>query len=136
MNSSTVYRMRLHFPWAKVAKALAEVRTGTDVRTLYGAVTGPGLWLVGDEGVYLMPNTKAKARTIVYARECDPTKLDFETWWANKRRGFGGGDGIEFIDIKDIDRIAAAFVKDNHKKLPLRLFYIDISEENFTIGVQ
>ena len=133
MNSSTVYRMRLHFPWAKVAKALAEVRTGTDVRTLYGAVTGPGLWLVGDEGVYLMPNTKAKARTIIYARECDPTKLDFETWWANKRRGFGGGDGIDFIAIENVGSCAAEFIE-QHSKKP-RFFCIDISEEHFKIGV-
>ena len=133
MNSSPIYRMRLHFPWAKVAKALAEVRTGTDIRTLYGAVTGPGLWLVGDEGVYLMPNTKAKARTIVYARECDPTRLDFETWWANKRRGFGGGDGVDFIALENVDSSAAEFIE-QHSKKP-RFFCIDISEENFKIGV-
>jgi len=50
-----------------------------------------------------MPNTTANERTTVYARECDPTKLGFETWWANKCRGFGGGDGVDFISLKNID---------------------------------
>jgi hypothetical protein len=124
--------MRLHFPWPKVLKALCEVHTAREIRTLYGAETACGLWLVGDEGVYLMPNTAPKARTIVYARECDPTKLDFETWWANKGATFGGGDGIEFIDLNEIDRIQAAFLK--RHRLPV-YFYVDISEEEFTIGI-
>jgi hypothetical protein len=45
-----------------------------------GEITGKGLWLVGDQGVYLMPNTDGKTRTIAYARECDPTKLEFDEW--------------------------------------------------------
>lgn len=133
MNRSPIYRMRLHFPWVKVTKALAEARTATDIRTLYGDVTGPGLWLVGDDGVYLMPNTTSKARNIVYARECDPTKLDFETWWENKRRGFGGDDGVDFIALENVDSIAAEFIE-KHGKKP-RFFCIDISAEHFTIGV-
>jgi hypothetical protein len=133
MNSSPIYRMRLHFPWTKVAKALAEARTATNIRTLYGAVTGPGLWLVGDEGVYLMPNTISKARNIIYARECDPSKLDFEIWWANKRRSFGGGDGVDFIALEDVDSVAAEFLEKQSKKP--RFLCIDISEEHFTIGV-
>ena len=133
MNSSPIYRMRLHFPWTKVAKALAEVRTATNIRPLYGAVPGPGLWLVGDEGVYLMPNITSKACNIVYARECDPTKLDFETWWINKRRGFGGDDGIDFIPLEDVASIAAEFLEKQSKNP--RFLGIDISEEHFTISV-
>jgi hypothetical protein len=132
MNSSRIYRMRLHFPWAKIDKALTEVRTSTNFRTLCGAVTGSGLWLAGDEGVYLMPNTTSKAHNIVYARECDPTKLDFETCWANKRRGFGGDDGVDFVALENVDSVAAEFIE-KHGKKP-RFFCIDISEEYFTIG--
>lgn len=97
--------MKLHFPWPEVAKALDEVRAATIVRPLYEQVTGKGLWLVGDEGVYLMPNTEGETRTIAYARECDPTKSD--DWWHVKRASFGGDDGVEFISVEEIERISA-----------------------------
>ena len=97
----------LHFPWRKLSAALDEVRAASTVRPLYGRKTGKGLWLVGDHGVYLMPNTTAGKRIVVYARECDPTKLEFDAWWAAKRATFGGDDGIEFIPIEDIECLAA-----------------------------
>ena len=50
-----------------------------------------------------MPNTTAGKRIVVYARECDPTKLEFDAWWAAKRATFGDDDGIEFIPIEDIE---------------------------------
>jgi len=132
MISPGIKGMRLHFPWTKVLKALNEVRIAKEIRTLYGAETGPGLWLVGDGGVYLMPNTTFKSRTIVYARECDPTKLDFDTWWENKRASFGVDDGVEFISITNISKIAAEFRKTNAR---FRYFHVDITPENFMIGI-
>jgi hypothetical protein len=59
----------------------------------------PGLWLVGDEGVYIMSNGKlaAGARALVlYSEQCHPTGNP--DWWHYKRRHFGGDDGIEFIE--------------------------------------
>jgi len=132
MINPRIHGPRLHFPWAKLVKALNEVRSARQIRPLYGAKTGPGLWLVGDEGVYLMPNTSAEKRTIVYARECDPAKLAFETWWGNKSATFGTGDGVEFIALQDIDAIAARFLE--NLKRPQH-FCVDISEEEFTIGM-
>jgi len=108
------------------------VRTARKIRTLYGAETGPGLWLVGDEGVYLMPNTTAKARTIVYARECDPTKLPFDTWWERKQTSFGGGDGVEFISLNDIETDAAKFQK--QRGTP-RFLYVDFMTGKFRTGL-
>jgi hypothetical protein len=131
MNRPVFRSTGLTFPWPKVLMAVAEVRAARDVRTLYGAKTGPGLWLVGDEGVYLMSNTTAKARTIVYARECDPTKLPFDTWWANKQATFGGGDGIEFVPLKDIETSAAEFQKEYG---PPRFFHVDMTPDNFSTG--
>jgi hypothetical protein len=96
--------MKLHFPWSDVAKALDEVRAATVVRPLYEKITGKGLWLVGDEGVYLMPNTEAETRTIAYAKECDPRKVD--DWWDVKRATFGGDDGVDFISIEEIERLS------------------------------
>jgi Protein of unknown function (DUF3085) len=132
MINGAAHGMKLHFPWAEVSKALDELRTPIGVRSLYGTATGPGLWLVGDQGVYLMPNTTGTKRTIIYARECDPTKLDFETWWANKRASFGGDDGVEFIDLKDIERLVAPFRNTNKRPRHLR---IEISPERFSIEI-
>jgi hypothetical protein len=106
--------MKLHFSSSEIETLLEEVRTA---RTLYGKDTGKGLWLVGDEGVYLMPNTsdgvhhkrrcKGDGLLLAYAKECDPTQLDFDTWWANKHASFGGDDGVEFFALVAIERFAA-----------------------------
>jgi len=73
----------------------------------------PGLWLVGDEGVYIMSNGKLaedQRPLIVYARECDPkTNPDC---WHYKRQHFGCDDGVEFLDaamlVKLIDAAPTA----------------------------
>lgn len=53
-----------------------------------------GLWLVGDEGVYVMSSGKlaeGQRPLVVYAEECNPkTNPDY---WHYKRRYFGG-DGL------------------------------------------
>lgn len=110
--------MKLHFPWKQIEKALEEVRTASTARPLYGEETGKGLWLVGDEGVYLMPNTsdglhhrdlkENDHRVVVYAQECDPTKLEFDEWWENKRASFGGDDGVEFFALAEIEQLVSS----------------------------
>ncbi|MFC5384677.1 DUF3085 domain-containing protein [Aquamicrobium segne] len=63
----------------------------------------PGLWLVGDEGVYLMSNGKLAAGErplLVYSDECHP--LGNPDWYDYKRRHFGGDDSVEFIDAADL----------------------------------
>jgi hypothetical protein len=132
MANNRTRGMKLHFPWAGVSEALDEVRNATGIRPLYETDTGPGLWLVGDQGVYLMPNTTGKEFTVVYARECDPTKLDFDTWWANKGASFGGDDGVEFIDLKVIDRLLAPFRTTNRRPRHLR---IEISPARFSLEI-
>ena len=70
----------------------------------------PGLWLVGDEGVYLLSNGKlaeGQRPFVVYAEECDPTTNP--DYWHYKRQHFGGDDGIEFLDaFRLVTLIAAA----------------------------
>lgn len=109
--------MDLHFSWAEIEKLLDEVRAAKTANTLYNKVTGKGLWLVGDHGVYLMANTKDGPRElarkkedkafIVYAKECDPEKLEFDEWWENKRHSFGGDDGVEFLSLKELESMVA-----------------------------
>ena len=74
----------------------------------YGLAPGkserPGLWLVGDQGVYLMSNGKLAEDGkpfVVYAEECDPNKND--EWFDVKRRTFGGDDGVEFLDAESLE---------------------------------
>lgn len=55
-----------------------------------------GLWLVGDEGVYLLSNgrlAEGQRPLVIYAGECDPkTNPDY---WHHKRRYFEGDDAVE-----------------------------------------
>lgn len=69
----------------------------------------PGLWLVGDQGVYLCSNGELAegARPLVaYAAECDPRIHD--DWFEVKRRTFGGDDGIDFLDAIELDHLILA----------------------------
>jgi hypothetical protein len=68
--------------------------------------TKKGFWLVGDTGVYLMHNGAAhegvESQPLVYAEECNPEAMEFDSWWEAKRRTFGGDDGVEFIDAETV----------------------------------
>lgn len=104
--------MKLHFLWAEVLKALEEINTAKTARQLYGKDVGPGLFLVGDQGIYLIPNTtdgvhhQTGTHVVVYAQECDPRQMEFDKWWETKNRVWGGDDGVEFIDIEGLKRLA------------------------------
>lgn len=70
----------------------------------------PGIWLVGDEGVYIMSNgllAEGRRPLVIYAEECDPkTNPDY---WHYKRQHFGSDDGIEFLDaVRFVALMAAA----------------------------
>ncbi|MBY5868645.1 DUF3085 domain-containing protein [Rhizobium leguminosarum] len=79
----------------------------------YGLLPGkderPGLWIVGDEGVYLLSNGKlaeGQLALVIYADECDPkTNQDY---WHYKRRYFGGDDGIVFIGGERLEAMLSA----------------------------
>lgn len=134
--------MKLHFSLKELEPALEEVRTAATADPLYGAVTGKGFWLIGDQGVYLSPNTsdgsyyrqmdKTKwKRLCIYARECDPAKLDFDTWWSNKMASFGGDDGIEFIGLAVIENM----IQEAKKIGGAKYLVIDISPKQFSLAV-
>ncbi|MEC5382370.1 DUF3085 domain-containing protein [Aurantimonas sp. C2-6-R+9] len=66
-----------------------------------GKGENPGLWLVGDQGVYIMSNGKladGDRPLVVYSDECHP--VGNPDWFHYKHRHFGGDDGIEFIDAE------------------------------------
>ena len=69
----------------------------------------PGVWLVGDEGVYIMSNGKlaeGQRPFVVHAEECDP-KINPD-YWHYKRQYFGGDDGIDFLDAETLVKLIAA----------------------------
>jgi hypothetical protein len=90
----------------------------------YGLAPGkderPGLWLVGDEGVYLLSNGKlaeGQRALVVYAEECDP-KSNPDTWHY-KRQHFGGDDGIEFLDAVMLVKLIAAASGASHLRIEM-----------------
>lgn len=97
-----------------IARGEADARANGGYRNPhYGLFSGkderPGLWLVGDEGVYLLSNGKlatGQRALVCYAEECDPkTNPDY---WHYKRQHFGGDDGIEFLDAVELETLMAA----------------------------
>lgn len=87
-----------------------------------------GLWLVGDEGVYVMSNgslAEGQRPLVIYAEECDPkTNPDY---WHYKRRYFGGDDGVEFIDAVELEQLIAAQPDATHLQIVMDDASISIS---------
>ena len=57
-----------------------------------------GLWLVKDEGIYLMSPTEKPFETVVYARGYKPTKANRDTLW-DKTHAVSGDDFAEFVRL-------------------------------------
>lgn len=101
---------RLTFDRAAVKKLIDHSTENPTVKASYTKDYRIGLWLVGDEGIYLMSNSvktlKGKDTTnfVVYAYECNPkTTAD---WYDAKVSLFGGDDGVDTLPLKmfsDID---------------------------------
>ena len=59
----------------------------------------PALWLVKDEGIYLMSNGKGDDRPdVVYAKGFNPKERDRMDVWDDARAAVGGDDFAELID--------------------------------------
>jgi hypothetical protein len=92
------------------------------------------LWLVGDEGIYLMSNGEPydprraghRAQHVVYANECSPRKLSPPKLDAAKRAIFGGDDGIDWILASDVATALATYD-------PGEPLIIDISEKTISL---
>lgn len=105
--------MKLHFDPEKVEKLIRHTYNAKDHKVIYGnkASKKPGLWLVGDDGIYLMSNgipslpenKSTTSQFVVYADECNPKVQDVDEWWAVKERTFGPDDGCDFIDLSKIN---------------------------------
>ena len=109
--------MILTFNRAGVEKMLAHTLEAKEHNRTFDT-TGkpkPSLWLVGDQGIYLMSNGKPGLRAedpenperqfVVYANECNPDRMAFDDWWDIKQRSFGGDDGVETIDATSFQEV-------------------------------
>ena len=100
------------FPILGVCKVIERGKTdaaanGGFRNPYYGLRSGkgeiPGVWLIGDQGVYIMSNGKladGDRPLVVYSDECHP--VGNPDWYDYKHRHFGGDDGIEFIDAEKL----------------------------------
>lgn len=117
----------LSFPLTSVRDAIARGRTDAEANggfrdPNYGLRPGkdqkPGLWLVGDHGVYLMSNGQlldGAKPLVVYAEECDPSTND--DWFDVKRRTFGGDDGVDFVDAEQLEPMMEAAPEATHLRI-------------------
>jgi hypothetical protein len=91
-----------------IERGIADAKANGGFRLPHGDFSSteqarPGLWLVGDQGVYIMANGKLPEGGkpfVVYSEQCHPNG-DID-WWDYKRRHFGGDDGVEFIAAEQL----------------------------------
>ncbi|MBZ9764342.1 DUF3085 domain-containing protein [Mesorhizobium sp. CA8] len=94
-----------------------------------GEVERPGLWLVGDEGVYIMSNgrlAEGARALVIYSEQCHP-RGDID-WWDYKRRHFGADDGIELIEAERLLPLFDRNVRATHLN-------VELSETEITLSL-
>lgn len=95
--------MKMRFNVADLRRIVTQAESADKHRAVFGQDGDrPGLWLVGDDGVYLMANCDPPVMAdgtadVVYAEQFKETPKD--EWWDLKRSLFGGDDGVEFLDL-------------------------------------
>jgi hypothetical protein len=104
---------KLLFDGDEVRELFEHARGCNNYRKPYGEEFGPALWLVHDQGVYLMsagiPHLERpdnpEASKVAYADGCDPTKQEFDDWWHHSRELVGGDDFVEPIDLETFAKL-------------------------------
>ena len=100
-------------PLVDQALAATEHRPSYTQQGIAPADIPAALWLVKDQGVYLMSNgalSKDSEGFVVraataYAAECNPTTLEFEEWYGNARAIMGGDDSVESLPLEWFDGV-------------------------------
>jgi hypothetical protein len=110
---------RISFDRAAVMRLIAHANAASEHRSPWGErkPRGPQLLLVGDDGVYLMssglpamPGAKGgTSNFVVYAKQCDPTKMSDDRCRDAKERYFGGDDGIEYLPVALFEQALATY---------------------------
>ncbi|MBN9219627.1 MAG: DUF3085 domain-containing protein [Mesorhizobium sp.] len=125
------------FPILAVRKVIERGKTdaaknGGFRNPYYGLKPGqgeiPGLWLVGDEGVYVLSNGKlaeGQKALLCYSEECHP--IGNPDWFHYKQRHFGGDDGIEFIDAEQLIPLFDRNLRCTHLRMELTEAEVSLS---------
>ena len=116
---------------AAVKELYDHVKACKSHRKTYGEETGAGLWLVHDQGVYLMspgiPHLEREdsheAHKVVYAEGCSPKDDDF---WEEARSLVGGDDFVEHIPIDTWDKMFS-------RKAPLVRIELVLTEKSLSV---
>ena len=99
---------KLKFKATDVAELVAHSKAAEKHRAPYGiGEPVPGLFLVKDEGIYLMSNGQPtlprkdgqKGTHVVYAQGFDPTERDRMEVWEDARAAVGGDDFAEMLPL-------------------------------------
>ena len=114
----------LRFDLAEVRRVVAHVQAAHEHRAYFSEKLGPRVYLVKDEGIYLMssgmprdladPNsTDPRAESFVaYAKGYDPHTGDRSAIWEKCREAVGGDDFGEPLDLDDfVSALAAPNIK-------------------------
>jgi hypothetical protein len=89
------------FDMAEVAPLVAHAQAAPKHGKVYGGKPKAALWLVKDQGVYLMSSgiprmpkaDGSEGSHVVYAEGFDPEKAQFDDWWE------GGDDYVEALPL-------------------------------------
>jgi len=92
---------------------IKNVREGCpDVKNIDLSKVLPSLWLVKDEGCYLMSNSiipaGQKNANVAYAHESNPKTMDVDKWYGNARYIMGGSDCALALPIEWFDEVVAS----------------------------
>ena len=101
--------MKLTFDTETVRKIIEHATAAEKHRKTFGETeAGPAVWLVGDQGVYLMSNGRPGATApVAYATGINPDIDEFDGWWERKRAAYGGDDGCDALPITTFDVVLA-----------------------------
>lgn len=85
----------------------------------------PALWLVADDGVYLMSNgqqpnvPEGSSLPVAYAQESNPKApgADFDDWYETKRSIMGGDDCVISLPVEWFEKA----VKDGREKIRIKV---------------
>lgn len=117
---------QLSFNVGKVRTLLGQSKRATQRFHPYQQLTddvpcGPGLFLVGDAGVYLMTNAVQPKPTMPYcmARQADPDRVGPAKADDVKRATFGADDGVEYMDAATVETWIAGVPDDQEVSIKL-----------------
>jgi len=116
--------MRLHFQRSIVLQIAAHARESArhkqSIDERYHCDPAqPALWLVNDNGIYLMSNGDpalldmelperpdgTRWNVCAHARECNPHLMPFEEWWRVMREACGTADHSQVIPLEAIEEV-------------------------------